>query len=125
VLGPKIAETPPEFLFFSGGGGTVRGQDYQSLGVELPAGRVGGRSFVGLSAELRQSLGGNLGLAVFADYGYVADGSDFAGGDDHAGVGIGARYITGLGALRVDLGTQATGDTASDLFLYIGLGEAF
>ncbi len=125
VLGPRIAETPPEFLFLSGGGGTVRGQDFQSLGVELPAGRVGGRSFVGLSAELRQSFGGNLGLALFADYGYVASGSDFAGGADHAGVGLGARYITSLGALRLDVGTQATGDTASDVFLYIGLGEAF
>lgn len=125
VLGSGLDDTPPEFLFLSGGGGTVRGQDFQSLGVDLPAGRVGGRSFVGLSGEIRQSLGGNFGVVGFVDYGYVANGSDFAAGDDHAGIGIGARYATGLGALRVDLATQATGDTASGVFLYIGLGEAF
>lgn len=125
VVGPSLDETPPEFLFLSGGGGTVRGQDFQSLGVELPAGRVGGRSFVGISAELRQTLAGSFGIVGFVDYGYVASGSDFASGDDHAGFGIGARYATGLGSLRVDLATQATGDTASNIFLYIGLGEAF
>lgn len=125
VLGPKVSETPPEFLFLSGGGGTVRGQDFQSLGVELPSGRVGGRSFVGVSAELRQNLSDKFGVVGFLDYGFVADGSDFDGGNDHAGIGIGARYLTGLGALRVDLATQAHGDTSNDVFLYIGLGEAF
>ncbi|MEP4199175.1 MAG: BamA/TamA family outer membrane protein [Aliishimia sp.] len=125
VLGPTVPETPPEFLFLSGGGGTVRGQDYQALGVELPQGRVGGRSFVGLSAEVRQTLGGNFGLVGFFDYGFVADGSGFQDGNDHAGIGIGARYLTGLGALRVDIATQASGNSAEDIFLYIGLGEAF
>ncbi len=125
VLGPSLEDTPPEFLFLSGGGGTVRGQEFQSLSISLPQGAVGGRSFVGLSAELRRDLGNNLGLNAFLDYGYIAAGSDFRSGKDHVGIGIGARYQTSLGAVRIDLATQANGDSFSDPFLYIGLGEAF
>lgn len=125
VAGPALQDTPPELLFLSGGGGTVRGQSFQSLGVTTGAGLSGGRSFLGLSTEVRQDLNGALGLVAFADIGFIGDGSDFTDMSSHAGFGIGACYITGLGALRVDLGMPADNPKLGDIQIYIGLGEAF
>ncbi|MEM8536376.1 MAG: BamA/TamA family outer membrane protein, partial [Pseudomonadota bacterium] len=43
-----------------------------------------------------------------------------------AGAGFGIRYNTGIGPIRLDLGTQASGDDAGeDLQVYIGIGQAF
>ncbi|MEO1556935.1 MAG: BamA/TamA family outer membrane protein, partial [Pseudomonadota bacterium] len=54
VSGPDITLAPADFLFFSGGSDSVRGQEYESLGVELSPGVIiGGRSYVGLSGEVR------------------------------------------------------------------------
>jgi hypothetical protein len=68
----RYRSIPPDYLFYSGGSGTVRGQEYQSLGAIQNGIPSGGRSFGTLSAEVRQSLGdSNLGLVLFADAGYV------------------------------------------------------
>lgn len=128
VLGPDITETMPDDLFYLGGGGTVRGQDYQSLGVTLPGGeRVGGRSYVALSAEVRARLRGAFGLVGFYDTGFVSEES-FPNGDSErqGGAGIGLRYDTGIGPLRVDLAVPTTGPKAGeDIYFYIGIGQAF
>ncbi len=118
---------PPDFLFYSGGSDTVRGQEYQSLGATQQGMPSGGRSFAVLSAEVRQSLGdSNFGLVAFADAGYVAASADFQDGDWHAGAGVGVRYATPFGPIRVDLATPVRGDgVGEDLYLYIGIGQAF
>ncbi|MCH2163276.1 MAG: BamA/TamA family outer membrane protein [Marinovum sp.] len=125
VIGPELSETPPQFLCLSGGGGTVRGQAYQDLGVVTSRGISGGRSFMGLSTEIRQSLTDALGFVAFWDHGLVSAESDFSDAKDHSGFGIGARYRTGFGPLRVDLGLPNDATDARDLHIYIGLGEAF
>ena len=125
VVGSDLSETPPGLLFLSGGGGTVRGQDFQSLGVELPNGRTGGRSFVGLSTEVRQDITNTIGIVGFVDFGFVSADSDFSDGESHSGIGLGARYKTSLGALRVDIGLPLTGDDDGGFDIYIGIGEAF
>lgn len=125
--GGSLLSLPPDTLFFSGGGGTVRGQDYRSLGA-LQAGQPGGgRGFAGLSAEYRADLSDRFGLVGFADAGYVSAGPLGDGsGDWHAGAGLGLRYDTPLGPIRVDLATPVTGDRAGRrLLLYIGIGQAF
>ena len=124
VMGPSIAATPPDFLFYSGGGGTVRGQGYQSLGVGTGASRTGGRSFAGFSTELRADVTDNIGAVVFVDYGYVAASSSFDGGDFHGGAGIGVRYKTGIGPVRADIAVPITGGGRS-VSLYVGIGQAF
>ena len=44
----------------------------------------------------------------------------------HAGAGVGLRYATGIGPIRLDLVTPASGDDAGDsLQVYIGIGQAF
>ncbi|MEM6726947.1 MAG: BamA/TamA family outer membrane protein [Pseudomonadota bacterium] len=127
VIGPEIDETPPEFLFFSGGGGSVRGQGFQSLGVDDGDDTTGGRSFAGLSLEVRRDINETFGLVGFADFGYVAEDSAFEDGSSHAGAGLGLRYNTALGPLRVDVGVPVGGASDHDIRygLYIGLGQTF
>ncbi len=129
VAGPSLADAPADFLFYSGGGGTVRGQGYQSLGVDLsPTVTVGGRSFVGLSGEVRVKTGRNLSVVGFYDAGYIGPKSFFDGqdGEWHSGVGAGIRYDTGIGPIRFDMAVPASGpDDGSGLEIYIGIGQSF
>lgn len=130
VFGSALTATPPEYLFYSGGGGTVRGQPYQSLGVPVTKGLLsidyGGRSFVGLSGEVRQDITDTISAVAFADAGYISAGELFGGGGEwHSGAGLGLRYDTGIGPIRVDLAAPVSGSTGDGLQLYIGIGQAF
>lgn len=128
LLGAEAAEAPANFLFYSGGGGTVRGQAYQSLGVTSGGGDlIGGRSLAVASAEARVGVTEDIGVVGFADWGMVGEGN-FPGRDgrSHAGVGLGLRYQTGIGPIRVDVATPASGNNAyGKAFFYIGIGQAF
>ena len=130
VVGARLNETPREFLFLSGGSGTVRGQPFRVLGVEqtAPGGervRIGGRGFAGLSGEVRVAATDTIGVVGFADAGYVSASSFLEDGEWHAGAGIGLRYRTGIGPIRVDLAAPVRGDTGNGLQLAIGIGQAF
>jgi translocation and assembly module TamA len=128
VAGGLLVEIPPDDLFYSGGSSTVRGQPYQSLGALQGGVEAGGRSFAGLSGELRYDIGDtNFGVVGFADAGAVTAGSWGSGSSDwHAGAGLGVRYATPFGPIRVDLATPVTGDNAGqEAFLYIGIGQSF
>lgn len=129
VIGASAVGSPSDYLFYSGGGDTVRGQPYQSLGVDLGGGNsIGGLSFAGLSIEARVPVTGKIGVVGFVDAGYVgAAATPLTTGDWHAGAGIGLRYDTGIiGPIRLDLATPVTGAGAgSDLAIYIGIGQAF
>ena len=74
VVGSRLTETVPDFLFFSGGTGTVRGQDFQSLGVDIGADTLGGRSFVSASAEIRARIVGAFSVVGFFDTGLIGAG---------------------------------------------------
>ena len=127
VSGGAITDLPPDFLFFSGGGDTVRGQDFRGLGALQDGVAAGGRSFAGLSAELRRDITDTIGAVAFYDIGFVT-ADDFWGGDgeDHSGVGLGLRYATPVGAIRLDIAVPVAGpDPGEDVFFYIGIGQAF
>lgn len=127
ILSAPIGSVPNDWRFYSGGGGTVRGQDYQSLDVIVDGNNSGGRSFVGLSAEARVGITEAISVVGFADWGYVGLNSlpDNTGGS-HAGAGLGVRYDTGLGPIRLDVAVPVAGDTDdADYHIYIGIGQAF
>ena len=127
LFGPSLVDSPPFYRFFSGGGGSVRGQGYQSLALDVGGNRTGGRSFLGLSGEVRTDVTDAIQLVGFADWGYIGAESfpDFTG-DSHSGAGIGLRYNTGIGPIRLDLATPISGDTdGSSLYIYVGIGQAF
>lgn len=131
VLGPGLLETPRDELFFSGGGGTVRGQPYRSLGLAVARGfgpqfLIGGKYFLAGSVELRTKVTDKIGVVGFVDWGSIGlDG--FTGGfsDSHAGAGLGLRYDTGLGPIRFDVATPISGTTGNGVQIYVGLGQSF
>ncbi|SEO44520.1 autotransporter secretion outer membrane protein TamA [Salinihabitans flavidus] len=127
LFGPSLNRAPADYLFYSGGGGTVRGHPYQSLGVDLGGGDMtGGRSFVGLSMELRARVSGNISVVGFADAGYIGSESFYDdSGEWHSGGGVGLRYDTPVGPIRLDLAGPLSGDTGDGMQLYIGIGQAF
>ena len=125
VIGADLIEVPPEYLFFSGGGGSVRGQSFQSLGVETANGTVGGRGFLGASVELRQDVSDTLSVVGFLDVGYVSESATFEDGSEHAGAGVGLRYKTTLGPIRADIGFPIGGDSTDDFGIFVGIGQAF
>ena len=127
VVGAEIDSVPPGLLFFSGGGGTVRGQAFESLGVDLGGGDIsGGRSFLGLSAELRAKITKTIGVVGFYDTGYIsADSIPSSDSPSHSGAGVGLRYYTGIGAIRVDVAQAVNGGDGGGVQFYIGIGQAF
>ena len=131
VVGSSRAGTPPDYLFFSGGGATVRGQPFESLGVTVPIegededGTVGGRSLLAVQSEIRRAVTERIGVVGFLDAGFVGEQSFGGNGEFHAGAGLGLRYTTGFGPIRVDVGAPVAGDTGDGVQLYIGIGQAF
>lgn len=131
VFGGSILGTPPDYLFYSGGGGSVRGQPFQSLGVPvvrpvLGAGLSGGMSYAGLSGELRKKINERVGAVAFYDAGLVTADSGFGGTSAfHAGAGLGLRYETGFGPVRLDIAGPVGGNTGQGLQIYVGIGQAF
>lgn len=126
LVGPEAAEIPPDYLFFSGGSGTVRGQPYKALGVDDGGVTRGGRSFAALSAELRVPVTDRIGVVGFADSGYVSPESDFGGdGAWHSGAGLGLRYATPIGPIRLDVAAPLSGDTGDGVQVYVGIGQSF
>ncbi|MHA6297218.1 autotransporter assembly complex protein TamA [Devosia sp. CAU 1758] len=127
VLGPDLVDIPPDKLFFTGGGGSVRGYGFKSIGVDDGAGNVtGGRYLLEASLEARAKVTDDIGVVGFVDGGYVA-ADTFPGLDDlRLGAGVGLRYYTGLGPLRLDLAVplnRKAGDP--DYAIYAGIGQAF
>lgn len=128
IIGTGLSDSPSDYLFYSGGGDTVRGQPYQSLAIDLGGGNeIGGLSFAAASVEARVDVTDKFGLVGFYDAGFVGDtATPFESGEWHAGAGIGIRYDTGLGPIRVDLATPVTGpDAGGSLSFYVGIGQAF
>ncbi len=82
LVGPDLSEIPPDKLFFAGGGGSVRGYGFKSIGVDNGAGVVtGGRYLLEGSLEARAKVTEDIGIVGFVDGGYVA-ADTFPGLDD-------------------------------------------
>lgn len=127
LLGPELNEIPPDRLFFAGGGGSVRGYAYKGIGVDNPDGSVtGGRYLLEASAEARYMVTNDIGVVAFVDGGYVA-ADTFPGFDQlRIGAGLGLRYYTGFGPLRLDVAVPVNKRPADpDYAIYVGLGQAF
>ena len=125
VVGSSIEGTPPGYLFYSGGTTTVRGQPFQSLGVPVGDEIVGGLSRAVVQSEVRFAVTEKIGAVGFLDAGFIGEDSFGGTGEIHAGAGLGARYKTGIGPIRLDVGLPVAGDTGNGVQLYIGIGQAF
>ncbi len=125
IIGP--AGLPPDRLYYAGGGGSVRGYEYQSLSPrDADDNIIGGRSLVEASAELRWRATDRLGYVAFLDAGTAGRNSEPSFDNLHAGAGFGVRYYAGFGPLRADIAVpldKRPGD--ADFQIYISIGQAF
>jgi len=127
VEGAGQFELPPDQRFYGGGSATLRGFKYQSIGPLFPDNNpIGGTAIDTGTVEFRQRLFGDFGVATFADAGQVsADNAPF-GGPLRVGMGVGFRYYTPIGPVRLDVAVPLNRPPGGDRFeVYLGLGQAF
>ncbi len=127
IVGGSLEDIPANRRFFLGGGGSIRGYEYRSVGPRIGDEVVGGLSFWEASAEMRFRVAKNIGLVPFIDAGtaYEDPIPDFSE-KIRVGAGVGLRYFTPLGPLRLDVATPLTRQEGDPTFaLYVGLGQAF
>lgn len=126
VAGISRDELAPSRRLYAGGGGSVRGFGFQDLGPRDVNGRpLGGRSLVELSLEARYRWG-DFGIVPFVDAGQVYSPSTPEFSDLRVGVGIGGRYYTPFGPLRIDVATPISRRSGEPtVALYISIGQAF
>ena len=126
ILGIARDELAPSRRYYGGGGGSVRGYGYQRLGPFDPNGDpVGGRSLNEFAIEARYRFG-NFGIVPFVDAGNSYESSMPQFRDLRFGAGIGGRFYTNFGPVRLDIATplnRRKGD--SRIALYISIGQAF
>lgn len=130
ILGAQRDDIAPSRRFYSGGGGSVRGYGYQRIGPrDVDNDPIGGRSLAEFSLEARirlKAFGGNFGIVPFIDGGTLSTDAmpDFK--DWQIGVGIGARYYSSFGPIRIDIGTPLNRQPGDGrIAVVVGLGQAF
>lgn len=117
----ELDRLPGSLRFYAGGDQSVRGYAYRSLAPRDSAGNlVGGRHLGVGSVELEQRIVGPFGAAAFVDVGTAArrvSGLD----EPSVGTGLGARWRSPLGPVRLDLAFALSGDgTPARLHLVVG-----
>jgi translocation and assembly module TamA len=110
---------PPSLRFFAGGDQSVRGYDYQTLSPENSDGdRIGGRYMVAGSVEYQYSIAEKWRVATFVDQGNSFNSLDLP--SLKTGVGIGVRWVSPVGPLRLDLAHALDDDGGVRLHFSMG-----
>jgi translocation and assembly module TamA len=111
---------PPQLRFFAGGDRSVRGYGYQAIGPRNSFDRViGGRNLLVASTEVEHYFTRNWGMAAFVDAGNAFDGTDYR---PRIGAGLGVRWLSPVGMIRVDVGTPIRDDHAHGIQLHVVIG---
>ena len=114
-----IETLPKSLRFFAGGGNSVRGYDFESLGESNNSGtNRGGKQLLDLSLEYQHPITDTWSAAVFADAGNAFD--DFGDFTLKTGVGFGARWKSPVGPVRIDLGFPTDDLSRPKLYLSVG-----
>ena len=128
IWGADLTDIPADRRFYVGGGGSIRGYGYQAASPRAADGRlIGGRSFTEASLEARIKITDTIGVVPFFDAGGAfANEVPGGGGDWFAGAGIGLRYLTPVGPLRLDVATPLKKiDGEPSYGIYVGIGQSF
>ena len=128
LVGADSQEVPPSIRYYVGGGGSVRGYEYQSLGPRNDsADPLGGSSALEISAETRFKITDTFGVVAFLDGGTAYAGSTPKFDEEiHWGAGLGLRVYTAIGPIRLDIATPLNprNDDAS-VQVYFSIGQSF
>jgi translocation and assembly module TamA len=127
IIGASRDRIAPSRRFYAGGGGSVRGFGFQRLGPRDPVfdDPIGGRSLAEFALEARIRVG-NFGIVPFIDAGNIYSASLPKLDDLRFGAGIGVRYHTNFGPIRVDVGTPLSRESGdARVAVYVSLGQAF
>jgi translocation and assembly module TamA len=130
ILGADAPSIAPSRRFYAGGGSSVRGYGYQRVGpIDFENDPVGGSTLSEFSLEARfrlKAFGGNFGLVPFFDGGQLTNDAVPGFSDWQFGAGIGVRYYSTFGPIRIDIGTPINprhGD--GPIAVAVSLGQAF
>ncbi len=129
LAGTSLDGIPGDERFYAGGGQSIRGYAYQSVGPRNEDGELtGGKSLFETSLEMRWRLADRVGLVGFLDGGssYEPEVSDFEESFQW-GAGVGFRYFTGVGPIRADVGFPINRRPEIDntFEFYVSIGQAF
>ncbi|MFW2345252.1 MAG: autotransporter assembly complex protein TamA, partial [Brevundimonas mediterranea] len=127
IIGGGELSVPSDRLFYSGGGGSVRGYSYQSVNPKLPdLTPRGGLSLFETSLEVRRDIGQSFQAVAFVDAGAVGFQETPNLTNMRYGAGLGVRYKLPFGPVRADIAVpldKREGDSAFQI--YISIGQAF
>lgn len=126
IFGASRDSIAPSRRFYAGGGGSVRGYGYQDIGPrDAFDDPIGGRSLAEAAVELRARFG-DFGIVPFVDGGQIYTTTLPKFDSFRIGTGVGVRYYTSFGPIRVDVGTplgRRSGEPR--VTVYVALGQAF
>jgi translocation and assembly module TamA len=119
TLEDEFEDLPPSVRFFAGGDNSIRGYEFESLGPENAEGKViGGSGIAVASVEYEHPIRERWSIALFVDAGNAFADSSF---DSKTGAGLGARWQSPLGPIRIDIGFPL-GEPDRNARLHVTLG---
>jgi translocation and assembly module TamA len=129
IFGASQFKVPASQRFYAGGGSSVRGYKYQSVGpLDSKNDPIGGRSLVEVNAEARIKIIDQFGVVPFVDGGQVYDQvyPELASTDLQWAAGLGLRYYSAVGPVRFDIAFPVNPRSIDDPYqFYISIGQAF
>jgi translocation and assembly module TamA len=130
IVGANRGRIAPNRRFYAGGGGSVRGFNFQGVGPRDADGApTGGNSITEAAIEGRyrfQAFGNDLGVVGFVDAGDVDPGTTPRFNNMRFGVGVGVRYFTSFGPVRIDVAMPINRQEFDPkVAFYVSIGQAF
>lgn len=128
LAGADAQDVPASLRFYTGGGGSVRGYEYQSLGPRNDSrDPLGGSSAVELGAEARFRFTETWGMVAFLDGGMAyEDRTPDLSEELRWGAGLGIRFYTAIGPIRLDVATPLNPRKKDDsVQIYFSIGQSF
>jgi translocation and assembly module TamA len=127
IVGASLEGLPADKRLYAGGAGSVRGYGYQRAGpVDASNVPVGGRSSLEFGGEFRWRVTETIGLVPFFDAGNVYDTNLPRNASLFYSAGLGLRYYTAIGPIRLDLAFPIEKRASDSAFqVYISVGQAF
>jgi translocation and assembly module TamA len=130
IVGANRGRIAPNRRFYAGGGGSVRGFNFQGVGPRDADGApTGGNSITEAAIEGRyrfQAFGNDLGVVGFVDAGDVDPGTTPRFNNMRVGVGVGLRYFTSFGPVRIDVAMPINRQEFDPkVAFYVSIGQAF